>query len=303
MNPKVFVIILTYNGKDDTIECINSVKKIDYDNYEIIVVDNASTDGTVEELKKRFPEVKIIETGANLGYTGGNNTGVEYALKKGCDYIFILNNDTKVDKNLLNETVKTYEKGEKIGIVGIMELNYFKPEIIESVGGRIDWLTVGRHARGAGERDKGQYNKEIDVNFVSGVGFLISRKVIEKEGLFDPLFVTYLDDTDLCARLSNKGYNLVVNPKAKIWHKVSNTTKNMSGYALYYITRNKYLFMKKNATRKDFWKFIRYYFIRVFPREIKRYVTRGNLAHLKIYLKSIISGTYLMLFKVRKNQG
>ena len=301
MNPKVAIIILTYNGNDDTIECLNSVKKINYDNYKIVVVDNASTDGTVEALKKEFPKLKVIETGANLGYTGGNNAGVDYAMKKEFDYALILNNDTTVDKNLVQEMVKTYENNENVGMVGVMELDYFKPKKILNFSGKIDWHSVGRHTTGEGSIDEGQYTKELEGDFISGVCFLIPIKVIKKiGGLFDPLFHTYFEDFDLCARVAHKGYRLIANPKAKIWHRGSNTTKKISGYILYYITRNKFLFMKRNATKKDFWKYIRFFFFRAFPIDIKRMFLKKEFKDMGTYIKAVLNGTLLIVSKVKR---
>ncbi|MGK7368687.1 MAG: glycosyltransferase family 2 protein, partial [Candidatus Halalkalibacterium sp. M3_1C_030] len=133
--PKVHIIILNWNGKEDTIECLNSLKALEYPNFEIVVVDNASSDGSVSEIKDKFPETTLLESEINRGYAGGNNIGLRYALNHDSDYAWILNNDTVVDKNALGSLVKKMKIDGSIGICGSRLVYYHDRETIQALGG------------------------------------------------------------------------------------------------------------------------------------------------------------------------
>src|SRR3989339_346256 len=137
--PLVYILILNWNGKEDTLECLSSLKKIDYPNYKTIVIDNGSTDDSVKIINKKYPKIKIIENKKNLGYAEGNNVGIRYALKNKADYVLILNNDTIVDKKFLTELVKVGESNEKVGIVGPNVYCYF----FQAEDGIRDWSVTG----------------------------------------------------------------------------------------------------------------------------------------------------------------
>jgi GT2 family glycosyltransferase len=299
-NPSITVIILNWNGWKDTLECLESVYQINYPNYNVILVDNASED---ESLKKigEYAEGKIIvnsdffnynkynkpiklayfENGRfrskikvdlshkelivlrnekNYGFAEGNNIGIRFALKNlNPDYILLLNNDTVVKKDFLNYMVESGEKDKKIGILGPKIYYYDDPKIIWSVGGKVDWkFARGLHV-GINEKDNGQYEKEKVFDYVSGSVFLIKKEVLEKIGLMEKDFFLYFEETDLALRASEKGYKNIYVPKAKIWHKVSKSGGGISKpFGLYYITRNRWLFMKKWAKKSDYAFFILY---------------------------------------------
>ena len=255
---KVFVVILNWNGKQDTIECLESVKKLGLGNWEmgIIVVDNASTDGSVEELEKRYKEIKILRNEKNLGYAEGNNVGIRWALKEGAEYILLLNNDTLVDKNLVSELLRAMEKGKKIGIVG--PKIYFAPgfeyhhdryqigekgRVIWYAGGKVDWQNVYASHRGVDEVDHGQFDEEDETDFVSGCAMMVKREVFGRIGLFNPKYFLYFEDNDLCQRAKKEGYKIFYVPKALLWHKnASSSEKPGSKIHEYYQTRNRFLF-------------------------------------------------------------
>jgi GT2 family glycosyltransferase len=211
--PKVFIIVLHYQNWDDTNECLDSLKKIDYDNFEIMVIDNDKE---------------------NQGFAKGNNIGIKQALEKKADYILLLNNDTIVDPDFLKKLVEAGESGKQFGILGPVIYKYPTNEI-HFDGGKINRLyTKGMHQTGA-------------TDYITGACMLIKREVIEKIGLMDEDYFLYFEDVDWCLRARRAGYKCVVVPTSKIWHKVSSSAKENSFSYIYYHTRNGFLMAKKNA--------------------------------------------------------
>lgn len=222
--PLVYIIVLTWNGKKDTVECLSSLQKITYTNYKILVVDNASSDGTREEVQKQFSEVEYIFNPINLRFAGGNNVGIDYAFKKGTDYILLLNNDTTVAENFLDELVSTAIASLNIGIVGPKMYYHSDPNRIWYAGGKIEWWKGWISHIGVREIDNGQYDQTKETDFVSGCCVLVKREVVEKVGMLDTAYYIYGEDVDWCVRASRAGYRIIYEPKAKIWHKLSVST-------------------------------------------------------------------------------
>lgn len=240
----VSLIILNYNGKDDTIEFLQSLKRTDYPNYEIIVVDNASTDGSVEAIRKNFPRVKIVKNKKNLGFAGGINSGIRKSKGK---YVVISDNDRYVSqKEWLSLLVDVAESDEKIGIVVPMLL-YYRTNTIQSIGqvapNILTKITSVTFLLGLGEKDKGQFSKIIDIAAGNG---LIKREVLEKIGLFDEKMLRYFEETDLCYRAKKIGYRIVSEPRSKMWHKGSATINAKSHLSIYENYKNKLRFILKN---------------------------------------------------------
>ncbi len=246
--PRVAVIIVCYNGVADTLECLDSLSRLTYPDVQTVVVDNASTDGTAEAVRERFPDVHVLETGDNLGYAGGNNTGVRYALDTlRADYTFLLNNDTTVTPGLLEPLVAYAEANRAAGIIGPLMCYYDVPETVWASGGTMS---------GRGDsilRDNGVPvaavpDHPIEADFVVGCGILVRRDVWETVGLFDERFFLYYEDSDLCFRARRAGYRCVTVPTARLYHKISRSTGADSEQTLYYMRRNALLFLQKNGS-------------------------------------------------------
>ena len=244
---KVTIIILNWNGKEDTIECLESLKHITYPNYEILLVDNGSTDGSVECFRERYPVMEIIENGENLGFAEGNNVGIRRAMDDGADYVLLLNNDTVVDPEFLGELVKVAEGDEEIGVVGPKIYYYDEPNKIHYGGGKINWW-IGRpyHCLINTIDSDNFINDAEDVDFVTGCCMLLNVQ-INNDIFFDEKYFAYFEDADLCVRLQRSGYKLVYNPNSKIWHKISRSSGLQSEFYNYHFGRNRILFMKKHA--------------------------------------------------------
>jgi GT2 family glycosyltransferase len=233
--PFVSVILVSYNSKQYLKECLDSLKKQTYKNFEIILVDNDSSDDSVKFVKQNYPFVKIIKNKENLGFAEGNNIGIKEAFKsKKIRYVVCLNVDTKTDKNWLKELVSVAEKNSKIGSVQSKILLYNRPSRINTIGNKINFLGIG-YCGGYLELES-KYNKIKKIAYASGASVLYSRKALEDVGLFDEDLFMYHEDFDMGWRLMIRGYNNLLAPDSVLYHKYSflKTPKK-----IYYAERNK----------------------------------------------------------------
>jgi len=268
--PKVSIIILNWNGLEDTIECIKSLKNITYPDYNVIVVDNGSRGNDAQVLKERFGAyIYLIENPGNDGFAGGVNVGIKYARDNfQADYILLLNNDTVVAPEFLSEMVKVSETGSAFGIAGAKIFYYDEPEQLQSVYCRVNLLTgqpiqtplmIDGNIRHK-ETDRGQYDSIKEVEWVTGCCFLIKRALMESIGLFDKDYFYYWEETDYCFRARKAGYKTIYVPQAKVWHKGGRSVKKVWGRSRYYMERNRFIFMKKHATAWQYRLFLMYFF-------------------------------------------
>lgn len=249
MAPSVGIVILNWNQEKDTSECLRSLKNLDYGNYFIILVDNGSKDGSDRNLKNEFPYVNLIKNNENLGFAEGNNIGMRHALTKQADYIFLLNNDTVIDSQVLKVLVDVAEKEPAIGILGAINYYYDYPEKVFSAGGHFNWWTSKLVTINGDLINKHGWRILEKAHFVPGSSIFIKRDVIEKIGMLDPDFFIYYEEADLCMRAKRAGYKVMPVRGAKILHKVAITFKRFSPVEYYLYTRNLLLFMKRNCPR------------------------------------------------------
>lgn len=243
MFPKVFIIILNWNNWPDTLECLESLKNNDYPNYQVVIIDNGSREKpTVPDSK-----VKIIYNKENLGFSGGNNIGIKYALEKGADYILLLNNDTIVAKDFLSEMIKVTEKDKKIGMIGPKIYFYGDKNRIWFAGGQVNWLYNQGQMRGYNKIDKGQYDSPEETDYITGCCLLIKKKVIEKIGLMSKDYFLYYEDTDWSLKVQQAGFKCLFVPRAKIWHKGSKSSLEGSPSYIYYHIRNGLILAQRYA--------------------------------------------------------
>jgi GT2 family glycosyltransferase len=216
-------------------DCLDSLRGQTFRDFECILIDNASTDESVEFVRKHYPEVRIIQNQKNLGYGGGNNVGITASSGK---YIALLNNDTKADANWLQRLVEAIEEDEKIGMCASKILNYYNPETIDNTGLLLYKDGIAR-GRGRLEKDVGQYASSEEVFFPSGCAGLYKREMLDGIGLFDEDFFLYLDDVDIGMRGRLAGWKCIYVPDAVVYHKYSATTEPYSSLKAYLVERNR----------------------------------------------------------------
>ena len=234
--PLVSVIISNWNGKRYLKECLLSLKKQTYKNFEVILVDNGSTDGSVDYIKDNFGDfVKLIENETNLGFAEGNDIGIRNSSGK---YILLLNNDTKADPLWIEELIKVAESDDKIGMCASKVLSLDNPKTIDNVGLLIykDGLNRGR---GRLEYDQGQYDNIEEVFLPSGCAALYRKKMLNEIGEFDKDFFAYSDDIDIGIRGRLMGWKCMYVPKAVIYHKYSGSTSPYSLFKAFHAERNR----------------------------------------------------------------
>lgn len=256
---KIGIVVLNYKGIEETLACLESLKRCTKGNYDCqtIVVENGSDDGSFEALSK-IKNIYLVANNKNLGFSGGMNSGIRYALKRSADYIIILNNDTIVDKNLIVNLAKSARSADivapKIYFAPGFEFHkrrYKKQDlgkVIWYAGGSIDWKNILGIHTGVDEIDKGQFAKAREIDFATGACMLIKKEVFTKIGFFDEKYFLYLEDLDFCVRAKHTGLKIIFSPKAVLWHKNA-ISAGGSGSNLqdYYFTRNRLIFAYKYA--------------------------------------------------------
>ncbi|MFQ5640712.1 MAG: glycosyltransferase family 2 protein, partial [bacterium] len=262
--PKVALVIVNWNKKQDVLDCLQSIQSLEYCNYKTFVVDNNSSDGSVDAIRENFANIKIICNPENLGGSGGFNRGIEAAGSIEPDYFYLLDNDVILDSGALSSLVDFLEKNKRAGIAGSKIYTFSDPDVIWCLGGRINWWQGKTIHISAGEKDKGQFQKPIEVDYVPACSLLVRHEVVEKVGMLDERFFVYGDDADFCTRVKRAGYKVLCVPFSKIWHKASNSKGNVSPFILYYYFRNNLLFMKKNAQRLQRQIFALFFLFKIF---------------------------------------
>lgn len=284
-SPLVYIIVLNWNGWRDTIECLESLQRLTYPNYQVVVVDNGSTDDSVQQIKawadgklqvesKFFsydptqkpvyyieydrgiaeaggvPEremvfegvnpkqrLVIVRAGENLGFAGGNNVGIRYALACGAEYVLLLNNDVVVEPMALTYMVEMGENDKEVGVVGPKVYFYSNPKRIWSAGIVVEW-GKGVYTIGYGEEDSPSYGASGERDALSGCCLLVRKKVLEIIGLFDPDLFLFHEETDFCLRARAGGFKSIIVPKSVVYHKGGASISKTSSLLTYYLTRN-----------------------------------------------------------------
>jgi GT2 family glycosyltransferase len=213
LSAKVTVVLLIWNGWHHTSLCLSSLEQLDYPNFNVVVIDNGSTDDSGARIRETFPWAKLIENGKNLGFTGGCNAGIRYAQQQGSDFIWLLNNDTTVDPGALRAMVEKAQTNPRIGAVGSVIYFMDEPTRLQCWGGGYVNFWLGK---------SGPYLKEVaddKIEFITGCSLLLSRAAIDEIGALDERFFMYWEDADICFRLRRAGWLLAVAADSKLWHK------------------------------------------------------------------------------------
>ncbi len=237
--PKVFIIILNYNGKNCLLTSIRSIFQLNYTNFEVVLVDNNSTDGSLEEIKHYFSQLVIIKNSQNIGFSAGNNIGIKYALERGADYVWLLNNDTQVTISSLSKLMRATQRNKSVGISSptIIQKNTSR---IWFSGGKINWLTMKSF-----HQVKKLQQDYLSSDFISGCAMLIKVSVFKTTGLLDEDYFLYWEDADFSVRAKKAGYQLLVSAHSQIYHQEKSNEQNP--YKIYWLVLSGLLFFQKNT--------------------------------------------------------
>ena len=248
--PRVLVVVLNWNGTDDTLACLASLSAVDYPAFTTLVIDNGSRVSAGPAVRERFPAARCLELPMNLGYAGGNNVGLRVALAEGYAFACVLNNDTVVDPGFLRAAVAEATPPE-VAAVGCKVLSYDDPSRLWMTYGRITWRQSLIGLAGWGERDDGRYDTPRDVEWVPGCSLLLSCAALAAVGLFDEHFFAYHEDVDWCTTAREHGWRIRYAPAAVVRHR-GNRTLGGPAYTSprkYLSARSTVLFARKHATR------------------------------------------------------
>ncbi len=304
--PHVTIVILNWNREADTLECLDSLAGMNYPSFSIVVVDNGSTDGSpgaIERWGREHLPLTLIRNAENRGFVGGSNQGMRHALATGADYVFLLNNDTVVEPDVMKLLVAAAERsgdtgddtggdtGDDIGMVGSKIYQYGKDNVLDSAGTRtIPWLAQG-FLIGHGEEDRGQYDHPGEMPYVTGTALLVKRAVLEKVGLMDEDYFCYFEDFDWGVRARKAGYKLLLEPGAVVHHKGSQTAGFNSPFYAHHMVRSRILFARKNVPLLLFlFAFLPYLFLYRYLRPAAILILRRRWDHLGALHRGIRDG-------------
>ena len=243
--PNVGIVISNYNGWQDTVQCLESLQKQTYRDFEIIMLDDASTTDSVQQLQKHLTENTVfLPQEANVGFAAANNVGMRRALADGCDWVLLLNNDTVAAPDFL----ETLLRETPAGAVSCPKMLFLDPpDEIWFAGGELDRATGKVRHLGGHEKDGPAFAEKKQVSFITFCCVLLPRQVIEQVGFLDETLFMYCEDVDYCIRLADAGVPLWFLPDARIWHKAGGSAGGM--LSVYYITRNTLYLTCKGKSR------------------------------------------------------
>ncbi|SDN00872.1 hypothetical protein SAMN05421813_1335 [Daejeonella rubra] len=284
---KVSIITVNFNQAAVTEEFINSVEiNNSYFPIEIIVVDNGSDHDPIPRWNDRYNDIRFIRSKLNLGFAGGNNLALKAATG---DYLFLVNNDTEFTPGLIENLVAVLDSNPKIGAISPKILYFDKPDIIQYAGFTGMNMNTGRNrCIGQMEQDLGQYDKATgQTGFVHGAAMMIRKEAINKAGLMPELFFLYYEEMDWCEKIRKVGFEIWIEPKARIYHKESMSVGKNSLLKEYFMCRNRILFIRRNA---PWFSRIIFYFHLLFlvtPRNLFSYILKGSIGHARQFLRGI----------------
>lgn len=289
--PSVVSLVLTYEGRELTLASVESLLAMDYPRHHILVVDNGSTDGTREAVLAAFPRqrVEVVRVEINRGISHGLNTGMRHALAGGYDYLLLLNNDIEAHPAMLREMVKVAEDDPSIGCVGPKTYFFWDRRRLWSAGGVLRFKESVTRERGAGELDRGQWDRDEEVDYINGCAMLARREALEAAGPWDPVYHFSVEDADWCMRLKRAGFTCWFAHRALLWHKVSQTTGGYKASRTFQTGRSTALFVRRYAGPWGWLTFL-LFFAAAIPAAFLRELTRGNQGAALAKLRGALAG-------------
>lgn len=285
--PTVSVITVNYNQAHVTCALLRSIQQYAPHNIEVIVIDNCSAEPIEPILREQFPEVICISSPHNRGFAGGNNLGIMAAKGK---YLLFLNNDTEITSGMIETLLAACSRLPDAGIV-CPKICYFEPpRLIQYVGyTEMNPYTARNTTVGNGEPDQGQYNKTMRTHYAHGAAMMLPRSVVDKVGMMPECFFLYYEELDWCEQIKRAGYGIYVEPSALVYHKESVSVGRNSPFKTYYITRNRILFMRRNAiTKLRLLLFYAFMLLFALPKNLLSFALHREPQHARAFLRGIL---------------
>jgi hypothetical protein len=285
--PFISIITLNYNQTDITCAFLESTRKLEYPNYEILVCDMASaSDPAPKILAGNYPNTRLLKCKKNLGFAGGNNWGMRQA--KG-EFLFIVNNDTEVTPRLLHKLIEPFFEDPEIGVTCPKIKYYSNPNIIQYAGFNPMNVYTGRTTSiGLMEEDRGQHNISRTTSAAHGCAMMVKREILEKVGMFAEKFFLYYEEWDWSARITKAKYKIWYTAEAEIYHKESITVGKSNPIKVYYHTRNRILYMRRNSNVFQFSIFSLVFVFFVVPKTLLIYFFKKEFLQLRYFIKGIL---------------
>ncbi len=287
-NPFVSIVTLNWNGLSVTLEFLESMRNSTYKNYEIIVVDNGSEiDPTESILAGSYYNTKVFRSPVNLGSAGGNNFGMRHSTP-GYDFVFQINNDAEITPDLIEKCLEPFYEDASIGVVCPKIRFHHNPTVIQYAGfNKMSMLTGKTTAVGSLEVDNGQHDVPGYTHSAHGCAMMVKREVIEKVGMMAEKYFVYYDESDWSARIIKAGYKIYYQAKGLCFHKESISMGKQSPNKVHFMTRNRILYMRRNATMLQFLVFISFFSFLTVPKTVIRFSLKKQWKHLNAFIKGI----------------
>ena len=286
-DPLVWAVVVNWNGRDVLEPCLRTLLASSYSNLSVLVVDNASSDGSAQFVRDEFPSVRVAEQSSNLGFAAGVNAGLEYTLDEGADYVLLLNNDIELDGNAVSALVEAALAHPSSAFVGPMIYYADRPSVIWSAGGAVSFWTGNIRHVGLREEDAGQYVGVMEVDYVTACAVLASAEAVRTVGPMDEGYYMYNEDTDWCVRARDAGFDVLFAPSARIWHKVSMSSGGgLTPFKIYHRLRSTLRFFSLHARPYHWFGIVPLTVVRTIGFAVRELV-RGRGANVAAIVRSL----------------
>lgn len=283
--PLVSIITVNFNQAEVTCAFIESLNKITYPNFEVIVVDNHSTEDDPSIIKQRYPNIIYIPNEINYGFAAGNNFGL---MRARGEYIMLLNNDIEVHPHFMEPLIEKLEKNEKIGAVSPKIKFYYQPDTIQYAGTTpINNITMRNTAIGFRQKDTGQFDKDTETAYAHGAAMMVPMRVVKEVGLMSYIFFLYYEEADWCTRIVNAGYSMHYVHNSMVLHKESISTGKLSPLKIYYLNRNRIVYMRRNIQGREFYLSLGYQLFVAIPKNAFKFLLKGKILLFLAYYRAI----------------
>ncbi len=283
--PLVSIISVNFNQSEVTCALLESLNKISYPNFEVIIVDNNSTEDDPDIIKQRYPNVVLIKNPINYGFAAGNNFGL---MRARGEYVLLLNNDIEVPRDFMEPLIDKLESNHLIGAVSPKIKFYYQPDTLQFAGFTpFNPVTMRNTAIGYWEKDKGQHNEDRETPFTHGAAMMVPMRVVKEIGLMSYIFFLYYEEADWCERIRRAGYKMYYVHNSYVLHKESVSTGRLSALKIYYQNRNRIVYLRRNIHGKTFYYALGYQVFVAIPKNAFKFLLKGKIKLFLAYYRAI----------------